>query len=510
MAAGGDGGADPRPGGPISFRHPLIRSAIYGAAPFAERRQTHLALAAVLVGDPDRRAWQLSAATVAPDASVSAALEATAMRAHARGAMAEAVAGLERAAQLNSSAAEQTRLLSTAAYAAVLVGDIAQAEALAARATELNTDPAALVWISGLTGLVEMLMMRMERAFALVVPAAPPGPADVHTGMSTIATGVAYHSGNPAQRERLVRWLADRVTDEAQPHPFHLWDAGVMDPFGRGNAIRAVLPTVTSAAGQPPTHVHTLGVLCMLLDETEAAVSLLGEVANPQWEHADAFHGGMTAADLAWANLDSGQWADARLGVERLAQRFLAGERTLGATRALTVLADPVRPHRRAPTRPGPRHCRAGRDRARLCARHRRPPPPRRGPGGRGLGDHASAFRHLRALFDGAGAPVHFHLSCYAVADFAAAAVLVGRAEDAEAVLRCVNSEVGDGPHPVCGRSCTGPPRCSPSLPRPDRPSGAPWRTRWAGAGRSSTPRSGWSTGSGCAGSGRSPRRGSA
>ncbi|MFD2123262.1 hypothetical protein ACFSNO_33860 [Streptomyces cirratus] len=160
----------------ISFRHPLIRSAIYGAAPFAERRQTHLALAAVLVGDPDRRAWQLSAATVAPDASVSAALEATAMRAHARGAMAEAVAGLERAAQLNSSAAEQTRLLSTAAYAAVLVGDIAQAEALAARATELNTDPAALVWISGLTGLVEMLMMRMERAFALVVPAAPPGP----------------------------------------------------------------------------------------------------------------------------------------------------------------------------------------------------------------------------------------------------------------------------------------------------------------------------------------------
>ncbi|MFE2145294.1 hypothetical protein ACFXA3_26770, partial [Streptomyces sp. NPDC059456] len=111
------------------------------------------------------------------------------------------------------------------------------------------------------------------------------------------------------------------------------------DPFRNGNAIRSRLPAAASAPGRAPTETHTLGVLGMVLDETGTAISLLNEVANPQWEDADAFHAGMTAADLAWANLDSGRWADARLGVERQAGRFLGGEHTHGAARSLAVLA---------------------------------------------------------------------------------------------------------------------------------------------------------------------------
>ena len=432
----------------VAFRHPLIRSAIYGGAPFAERRRTHLALAAVLDTDPDRRAWQLSAATVAPDASVSAALEGTAMRAFARGAMAEAVAGLERAAQLNPVPAEQTRLLTTAAYAAVLVGDITQAEVLAAKAAELNEDPATAVWISALRGLVEMLMMRLERAFALAVPDATLATEPIATGRSTIATGIVYHSGLPAQRERIMELLAGREPETVPPHPFHLWDAGVTDPFGSGNAVRDQLPAVTSAPGRAPTETHTLGVLCMILDETETAVSLLGEVANPQWEDADAFHDGMTAADLAWANFDSGRWADARLGVERLAARFLKGEHTLGTARGITVLATLCA----VTGEPGTaaRHTTAALAvtepagalgtvvRARRAA----------GLAAVALGDHALAVRHFQGLFDDSGAPLHFHLSCYAVADYAAAAVLTGRAEEAAAALRRVTAEVGDGASP--------------------------------------------------------------
>ncbi|MFI8339351.1 AAA family ATPase [Streptomyces sp. NPDC085639] len=430
----------------IDFRHPLVRSAIYGAAPFAERRRAHLALAASLDGDPDRRAWQLSAATVVPDAAVSAALEATAMRAFARGALSEALAGLERSAQLNSSSAEQTRLLTTAAYAGVLTGDIARAEELAARAASVNEEPAAASWISALTALVEMLMMRMERAFALVVPDALPDIAHLDEGSSTIVTGIAYHSGSPVQRERVLRLLAGRdLTDPTPPHPFHLWDAGVTDPFGQGNLIRSHLPAVTSAPGRAPTEIHTLGVLCMVLDETETAVSLLGEVANPQWEDADAFHAGMTAADLAWANLDRGRWADARLGVERLAGRFLAGDHTHGSARALTVLAtlcaltgEPelaVRHASAALAVTEPAGVLAAVVRARRAA----------GLAATALGDPAAAFLHFRALFDRSGAPVHYHLSCYAVADYAAAAVLIGRAEDASAALQRVTDVVADG-----------------------------------------------------------------
>ncbi|MEW1633683.1 AAA family ATPase [Streptomyces sp. NPDC093801] len=433
----------------VDFHHPLVRSAIYGAAPFAERRRVHLALAEALGADPDRRAWQLSAAAVAPDAAVSTALEDAATRAMGRGAVAEALAALERSAQLNPSADERTRLLATAAYAAIVVGDVDRAERLAARASRSDGDPEATRWISAFCGLVEMLMLRMERAFCLVVPDGLPGAERIDEGVSTIATGIVYHSGIPAQRERIRPMLAARGDDGGTAaHPFHLWDLGATDPYRYGNTVRGHLPALTTAPGLLPTLKHTLGVLSMLLDETETAVSLLGEVVNPQWEDAADFHAGTTAADLALANLDAGRWADARLGVERLAGRFLDGRRNLGSVRALAVLAtlcaltgEPGAALRHttavlAVTEPA--HALATTVRARRAAAF----------AAMALGDHASAHRHLAALFDGSGAPLHYHLSCYAVADLAAAAVLTGHAGEARTALERVTAEVGDGASP--------------------------------------------------------------
>jgi DNA-binding CsgD family transcriptional regulator len=158
--------------GRLEFRHPLVRSAIYQGATFAERQRTHVALAEALDdANGDRRAWHRAAAAEGPDEEIARDLEESAERMALRGGHAAAATALARAAELSADDRNRTMRLVAAADAAWLAGKTARARAFVAEAGRYAPDELRVEVIKR-QGLIDVRSGVLGEAYAELLAAA--------------------------------------------------------------------------------------------------------------------------------------------------------------------------------------------------------------------------------------------------------------------------------------------------------------------------------------------------
>ena len=203
--------------GRVTFRHPLVRSAVLARVAPADRRGAHRAYAASLdpVAGAERRAWHVAAATLEPDEAVAAALSAAAADAGARGGHAAAAAALEQAAHLSPDPARRAERLRRAADAAWLAGDGPRALALLDEAAPIPVAAAERAEAGHLRGRVLArrgpvpLAVTVLQEAAEAIAAEQPGKA---AEMHAEAAYAAMHG--PSAMEEIFR-IARRAVELA-------------------------------------------------------------------------------------------------------------------------------------------------------------------------------------------------------------------------------------------------------------------------------------------------------
>ncbi|TQM57338.1 helix-turn-helix transcriptional regulator [Humibacillus xanthopallidus] len=161
-------------GARVVFRHPLVRSAVYGAASPEERRRVHrvLAEATDAVHDPDRHAWHLAKAVVGTDEAIATELERSAVRARARGGVVAAAAFMEESVRLTGDARCRSRRALDAAQLGELAGSADRAVAMLALAEDGPLDAVERARATHLRGRISLTVERGTDAVPLLVSAA--------------------------------------------------------------------------------------------------------------------------------------------------------------------------------------------------------------------------------------------------------------------------------------------------------------------------------------------------
>jgi DNA-binding CsgD family transcriptional regulator len=279
----------------IEFRHPLLRSAVYHAAPGEARRAAHRALAGAIGGGGpravDRRAWHLAAAAIAPDEAVARMLEETAHAARERGGHAAAASAFERAARLTPDDERGAGRLFEAAIDRHLAGEPERALVVLDRALGASPDPQRRLQIQHLRGRVEIARGRSRSACELLLAEASgaeakdPGRASLMLSDACAAAMMGGAVGVGVEIAERAHSLA-----KGQGGPVEIaarlmlgWALIVHGEAPRGTSL---LPRHESALAEvealAPT-VQLFGTVLIWLEEYESAAHLLERMREAGW-----------------------------------------------------------------------------------------------------------------------------------------------------------------------------------------------------------------------------------
>jgi DNA-binding CsgD family transcriptional regulator len=425
----------------VRFRHPLVRSAVYQAASIAERQAAHAALAEVLSDDPDRRAWHRAAAAVGKDPAIAAELEQAAGRACDRGGLTTAAAAFERAADFAGDPAQRGALLLRAAEAASELGRAQMVRRLLPQADSLQLRPrerALSMWLGdgfrdGPAG--DPVQVRELAAAARQMRA----DGDIDLALSLLSAAAARCAWAGLDQDACGDVL--QATDEVTAG-----QAGAMRADSRVLLIQAYAAPVRRGAavisglsGVPPADpesLYRLGTAACMMGAFSQSSSLLAASAVRLREQGRLRLLAHLQLIRAWSAIMTADYATAvsaaeeaeRLAAETAQPLWQTAARTAQA--ALAALRGEEAPAEKLA---------ADAERVVLPARaaiQLKLIQDARGTLALGQGRPADAFEQLR--LSQPGDPARHHLiHCFAVADFAEAAVRSGHLQEAaDAVSR--------------------------------------------------------------------------
>jgi len=310
--------------GQLVFRHPLIRSAIVQLAPSSDQRRAHRALAAHFVDDPERRAWHLAYAVVAPDEDVASQLTRLARQVLRRGDAARGQATLLRAAQLSPRAADRSSRLSEAAYLDMCVtGEVLRVPQLLADARQAAPEPRgplhASVAAAHLLVNTEGDVDSAHRVLvdALAAPARRPVDDDgaVVNALHTLLM-VCSFADRPemwAPFDAAMARLGPRL-----PADLHLLAGTYADPVRTAAGVIGQLDAAIAALGteSDPVRILTVGTAAFYTDRLAGCREALWRVAREGRQGGAAAQAITALTLLGTDGFMSGDWDAAQQAAE--------------------------------------------------------------------------------------------------------------------------------------------------------------------------------------------------